>query len=241
MEDKYKSMTVPQLAGEESFIRWVTKGENHQYWSGLQQNPEQAETISQATQVVQSLVSLSAHQIPQADKKELWNKINTSIQKNPQTVSTKSYSIIRWSIAIAASLALLVWFNSFRGIERVIAGNAETKEISLPESSQVIVNADSRLVYNKNKFNDDRELKLDGEAFFKVKPGSHFTVKTDQGTVTVLGTSFNVISRPGIFEVSCHTGKVLVTNNANEKLFQENPFVALLLPVQRNDPRAGHH
>ncbi|HUR30521.1 MAG TPA: FecR domain-containing protein, partial [Saprospiraceae bacterium] len=180
-------------------------------------NPEKAEIIAQASIVVKSLVSTPESQIPDSEKTELWNKINSSVQKNSPT-STKSYSLIRWSIAAAASLALLFWLNSFRGLERVTADNGEKKEISLPESSHVIVYAGSKLVYNKNKFTDARELMLEGEAFFEVKPGSRFIVKTDQGTVTVLGTSFNVISRPGIFEVTCHTGKVLVINNAKEEM-----------------------
>ncbi|HUR31769.1 MAG TPA: hypothetical protein VMZ69_10090, partial [Saprospiraceae bacterium] len=139
MEDKYKSMTVPELAGEDSFIRWVTKGENHQQWSAWQQNnPEKNEIIAQASIVVKSLVSTPESQIPDSEKTELWNKINSSIQKSTQSSSTKSYSLIRWSIAVAASLALLFWLNSFRGFERVTADNGENKEISLPESSHVI-------------------------------------------------------------------------------------------------------
>ena len=40
----------------------------------------------------------------------------------------------------------------------------------------------------------------------------NFLVKTELGTVRVLGTSFNVYEREGNFEVQCLTGKVEVSN-----------------------------
>ena len=219
MEDKYKSMTVPELAGEDSFIRWVTKGENHERWSQWQlQNPEKQNTLAEAKSIVKSMIAISAQHLPEQDQIELWNKISRSIQQQGVSPVRKSYSLFRWSIAAAAVLALFVWINSIRDVQKVIAKNGDQKEIILPESSQVIVNAGSKIIYNEDKFTDDRELTLEGEAFFKVHPGSQFTVHTAYGDVTVLGTSFNVIARPGRYEVSCHTGKVSVTNIAEEKV-----------------------
>ena len=72
------------------------------------------------------------------------------------------------------------------------------------------------LEYDAESFFEDRMLYLDGEAFFEVKKGSKFSVTTDQGTVSVLGTSFNVCDRPGRFEVQCKTGKVAVANRSQE-------------------------
>jgi ferric-dicitrate binding protein FerR (iron transport regulator) len=90
---------------------------------------------------------------------------------------------------------------------------------------------------------------LSGEAFFKVNPGSTFKVITDYGTVTVLGTSFNVVARPGRFEVSCYTGKVLVENKSNdkaeikpgEKVFNENEKLDkdLFVPLEAPDWTSG--
>jgi ferric-dicitrate binding protein FerR (iron transport regulator) len=53
-------------------------------------------------------------------------------------------------------------------------------------------------------------LELDGEAYFKVKKGSVFSVVTEQGSVTVLGTEFSVKSRDQYYEVVCYEGKVRV-------------------------------
>ena len=73
----------------------------------------------------------------------------------------------------------------------------------------------STVAFNKNKWSDNREVLLNGEAFFKVAKGSKFDVKTSDGTISVLGTQFNVKQRDGYFEVTCFEGLVAVTHNGN--------------------------
>jgi ferric-dicitrate binding protein FerR (iron transport regulator) len=82
---------------------------------------------------------------------------------------------------------------------------AENQTISLPDGSIATLNASSTLEWESH-----RELSLKGEAFFEVAKGSTFSVKTEHGTVQVLGTSFNVYARPDGFRVACNTGKVEV-------------------------------
>ena len=218
MEDKYKSLTAPELAAEDAFIRWVIKGENDPQWNLWQlHNPQQAESVAEAKQMIRS-INFPIEHISAQETNELWNRINSTIHQQSNPPSRKTYSIVRWSLAAAATLALIIWVSSAGQMVEVMAHSGENKEIFLPESSHVILNAGSKIVYHENNFIADRELKLDGEAFFEVKPGSQFTIKTDHGTISVLGTSFNVISRPGRFEVSCHTGKVSVKTNKNDSL-----------------------
>ncbi len=216
MEDKYKSLTGPELAGEDAFIHWVIKGENHQSWTHWQQkNPEQAGTITEARHIIKSVAALPVEQMNAEEKNEIWRNINASIHRSSEYPARKTSSIIRWSLAAAATFALVFWIMT-QQVQNVIAHAGEKKDITLPESSQIMVNAGSKITYHKKKFTSDRELRLDGEAFFEVNPGSQFTVLTDRGSVVVMGTSFNVISRPGRFEVSCHTGNVIVKKGGEE-------------------------
>lgn len=92
---------------------------------------------------------------------------------------------------------------------------AESKEILLPDSSVVILNSVSKIAYNKRTWERNRNVELVGEAFFKVKKGSKFDVKTSAGTVSVLGTKFNVKQRKGFFEVACYEGRVSVKTHAD--------------------------
>ena len=85
--------------------------------------------------------------------------------------------------------------------------------IELPDASTVTLNALSKVEYNKKKWDQEREIILEGEAFFKVKKGKRFDVVTSEGTVTVVGTEFSVKQRDDYFEVKCFEGIVKVTSN----------------------------
>jgi ferric-dicitrate binding protein FerR (iron transport regulator) len=90
---------------------------------------------------------------------------------------------------------------------------AEQTSIELPDASNVNLNANSLLTFNKNDWEDQRKVYLNGEAFFKVAKGQKFDVITDNGIITVLGTQFNVKQRNNFFEVICFEGLVAVTHN----------------------------
>ena len=59
-----------------------------------------------------------------------------------------------------------------------IGNKSQKQEISLPDNSQVSLNALSSVTYNESSWDENRELTLNGEAFFKVEKGSTFEVKT---------------------------------------------------------------
>ncbi|MCT4630946.1 FecR family protein [Winogradskyella sp.] len=90
---------------------------------------------------------------------------------------------------------------------------AKQTNIELPDASEVMLNANSSLVFNESQWNKNREVKLNGEAFFKVAKGKKFDVITDNGVVSVLGTQFNVKQRNDYFEVTCFEGLVGVKFN----------------------------
>jgi ferric-dicitrate binding protein FerR (iron transport regulator) len=98
----------------------------------------------------------------------------------------------------------------------------ETKDnfdaVNLPDGSQVYLNRNSSVSYDKN-FNP-RNIELEGEAFFSVVSGeTPFTVKTTQGEVDVLGTEFNVKAEAEELEVDVEEGVVdLKTKHDNSKL-----------------------
>ncbi|MBR9757304.1 MAG: FecR family protein [Algicola sp.] len=103
---------------------------------------------------------------------------------------------------------------------------AQKNEINLPDNSEVTLNALSTLTYNKHSWKDNRDVMLQGEAFFKVAKGSKFNVITDLGTVTVLGTQFNVKQHDNFFEVTCYEGLVSVTyQSKNTKLLPGHRFL----------------
>jgi ferric-dicitrate binding protein FerR (iron transport regulator) len=95
---------------------------------------------------------------------------------------------------------------------------AQTEQITLPDNSMVTLNQLSQIEFDDN-WDKERNVHLKGEAYFKVAKGRRFDVKTDFGTVSVLGTQFNVTARDSIFSVICYEGLVqVVHNNKTTKL-----------------------
>lgn len=116
-------------------------------------------------------------------------------------------------IAIAAALTGAVLFTAWLGFRNyntapvqiaavenpdsiIIVKNGEKKRFVLPDGTQVNLNSGSQLKFHKDFGVQDREIWLNGEAFFDVTKDAAlpFMVNTDRMTIRVLGTAFNVKS-----------------------------------------------
>lgn len=121
-----------------------------------------------------------------------------------------------WYIKIAAMLviALSVGYFYYTGTATTqLADRGQTKEFLLPDNSEVVLNAASSAKFKTYNWDNNREVTLDGEAYFKVAKGKKFDVTTNLGTVTVVGTQFNVKARNKRLDVTCFEGKVKVVYN----------------------------
>lgn len=70
---------------------------------------------------------------------------------------------------------------------------------TLSDGTEVWLNAGSTMSYPANPVSGERRVRLNGEGYFKVTkdPRNPFFVMTQQATVKVLGTSFDVKAYPG--------------------------------------------
>ncbi|WP_296382289.1 FecR domain-containing protein [Winogradskyella sp.] len=147
---------------------------------------------------------------------------NFSIKNNyeilePQLKSdnSKANQWLKPLLRIAAILALgfSIYYYSTTIDTELNTDIAQQITVELPDASTVDLNAKSILTFNEKYWSEYREVRLDGEAFFKVAKGQKFDVITDDGVVSVLGTQFNVKQRKSYFEVTCYEGLVAVTHN----------------------------
>ncbi len=129
----------------------------------------------------------------------------------------KSFLKIAAAVVVLLTSSYFVFFNNTKSFSTEIA---QTEIFNLPDNSEVILNAQSKLSYNKKQWKTNRTLDLDGEAFFKVTKGEKFSVITDAGVVQVLGTQFNVKERDNYFEVQCFEGSVRVTSGMNTNILK---------------------
>jgi transmembrane sensor len=128
-------------------------------------------------------------------------------------------------VGAAAGLLLLK-----PGAPEVLAHTNTTGTVQLlrlPDSSRVWLAAGTHIQYNKN-FSRQRQIVLDGEAFFDVAhdPSHPFVVGGGKLEITVLGTRFNVrsYSNAGRTTVSLLSGRVQVSEEGRE--------LAVLTPAQ---------
>ncbi|MBC8754851.1 FecR family protein [Kordia sp. YSTF-M3] len=133
-------------------------------------------------------------------------------QQKPAKKVRALYPILR--VAAILVFAFGIYFTLFLNTTSTIITLAgEKTTIELPDASEVSLNALSSIAYTKKDWDSNRTIELSGEAFFKVAKGKKFDVVTEDGTVTVLGTQFNVKQRANYFEVVCYEGIVKVVSD----------------------------
>lgn len=121
----------------------------------------------------------------------------------------------KWLLA-AASVIILMLVGSLFILNteyRFETMQAQTLEHTLPDGSVVHLNASSWISYKKSYGWFGRKVRMEGEAYFKVKSGKDRFVVTDTQNqqVVVTGTEFNLISRGNTFELKCFEGTVKVS------------------------------
>lgn len=92
--------------------------------------------------------------------------------------------------------------------------------IVLPDGTNVWLNANTSLRYPMAFSKNNREIHLDGEAFFEVvKEKKPFIVKTNKYNVEVLGTTFDVeaYADKSVFKTILYEGKVKLYGSRNKE------------------------
>lgn len=201
-------------------MEWERKWLEGQISSEEASQKNSLESFDQLKRAVEQTKDFSIPSSKSADK--AWQELESKLNHAPQA---KVISMTRrsWITGIAASIILAV--GAFFLIPALDASKtttyntavAENETLTLPDNSIIHLNAVSQVSFNESQWNDERVIDLEGEAFFEVEPGSKFTVRTSAGSVSVLGTSFNVRVREQELIVACKTGKVQVTNLAKNE------------------------
>jgi len=138
----------------------------------------------------------------------------------------KYYGLKKW-IGVAALLIALtgLYFyhanisNLFNPVTKYELSHTSTerKQLELADGTQVWLSPNSKLSYPAKFDGNERQVTLDGEAFFEVAHDAKhpFIIKSGDLNTTVLGTSFNVTAYTNqhTINVTLVTGKVAVALN----------------------------
>nr|WP_294896319.1 FecR family protein [uncultured Pedobacter sp.] len=146
-------------------------------------------------------------------KDEVWAELEKMIEKPlPKKSKVTSFYSKQWQIAASVVfMLLLAGVLGTRLYRKTVSTTPGKQQLAiLPDGSEVQLNSQSEISFNPIWWRMSREVDLKGEAYFKVKKGKKFTVISDNGETSVVGTSFNIFARGDDYEVTCLTGKVRI-------------------------------
>jgi len=232
---RYTDFTVNDFATDEYFQSWVfnTGDESVRvFWENwLLEHPERRYDITEARKVLEA-VKFSNYELIGDELADLWSRIH-SVDKKESSETKRGR--VSWLYRIAASLMVLglvgviyLMSNKEPWLEYHTA-YGETRSITLPDGSTVVLNANSKLtVFSDWNERPVREIWLDGEAFFSVVHkvnNQPFKVITGEGvTVEVLGTTFNVYNRTNGTKIVLNSGQIrlnLPTDQSQEMILMK--------------------
>jgi transmembrane sensor len=160
--------------------------------------------------IYQKIANYSSQlEAPAFDENKLYDSIVSVKKESRKVIALHQTMWFKIAAIVVLFLGLSVFYKTSIAISEY-AKNGEQTNFSLPDHSQVVLNAGSEINYNKWNWDKRRHLELTGEAYFRVAKGKKFEVQTDLGMVTVLGTQFNVKARGNRFDVTCYEGRVKV-------------------------------
>lgn len=149
--------------------------------------------------------------------------------------------LFRIAAVIAGIILGIGLYNWLKPSEEWIVYTSEqvVKEVRLPDSTLVTLAPGSSVRYEARAFKSQRNVEMQGKAFFQVKrdPQHPFSVQNDQAKVQVLGTEFQVASHADATEVWVQSGKVSFSSRKNKEGIILTRGMSAVLVSQEDQPK----
>ena len=192
--------------------------------------------VSEEEEIMKKWNDLKNREQEIIDVDRAWEKLNRRIEAANPSISLPAgrNSFLRTFARIAAMVLIVAgtgWllFEVAAPQKITVATSANEKniEVLLADGSTVYLNRDSHLTYPKSFRGESRRVSLRGEAYFDIAPDTehNFIIDAGKASVSVVGTSFNVITENDESEVEVYvsSGKVMVTSEDGEQTLTLEP------------------
>jgi len=205
----------------------LTTGEQRVTLDSVSMNEIEKEQLQKITNQVDLYFDLKKYPADHA-----WKKVESRIHGKTSNKNSKLRQLITnplYRIAAAVIFAAILLVSGYEAIYNssvsvamleISANNQVLNTFTLPDGTLVSLNSDTKLIYPKKFGRKTREVTIEGEAFFEVKPNKNkpFIIHAGKAQIKVLGTSFSVNAYPSTkqVEVIVKTGKVQVLNKMTE-------------------------
>ncbi|WP_217602602.1 FecR family protein [Chitinophaga sp. GbtcB8] len=228
----YADFSVTDFLADDFFTEWVLRPnvENQSFWEAWQQHYPEKQTVIAEARVMLLSLEYQRHQMPGESYDRIWHALHGKMEHAlPETMLMQRTHYRRnWRRAamftgVCGILVLCTLWLLRKEDKRAVYTSqfGENRRLLLPDSSVVILGPHSAL--KATAFSPEtktREVWLDGEAYFMIKPdlqgNKPFTVHTGDLNIEVLGTEFNVSNYDGRPQVVLHSGKVALRDNTKK-------------------------
>ena len=118
----------------------------------------------------------------------------SSVGRVWQRVAAVAVVVVMTGLGVLAGHWLMPSQQGAEGLLSIRTGVGERSNVTLPDGTEVQLNAKTTVTYDCSMPHDERRVQVDGEAYFNVaKDAEHpFVVSADGVDVTCLGTAFNI-------------------------------------------------
>jgi transmembrane sensor len=177
----------------------------------------------------------------QAYTEALWEEIAAAIREPAQQRRPwRNLAIIAASLIVVMLFGYFGYVEYSRNTRELITKSApfgEKSIVTLSDGSRVFLNSGSSISFPRVFDESQREITLEGEAFFDVKPNPKrpFIVRTGDLVTRVLGTSFDIMAfDTNEISVTVATGRVQVFQDPDKASSQNDRLEPVFLdPEQR--------
>ncbi len=256
-EKTYQSYTTDDFLQDPAFIRFVKdrKEEDLQFWEAFEKSEVNANAYVAAKKQLEYIYTARRVTMPENFSTDVFAMINRSIDQHQQKKSglRKLYRYVGSAAALLALTLFALWLNSANITISTTYG--EIKDITLPDGSVVTLNANSSIKYPMLwRINNRRNVRLKGEAYFKVvhtnkdpkniAEKDRFQVFTERLHIQVLGTEFDVKDRNQMAKIVLTRGSINVLSLVSGKHYILKPKQMALetkeepLKIVQTDPEA---
>jgi transmembrane sensor len=226
---KKKYNTINDFLDDGSFENWALQnnGTDINFWEfWIANNPDKEELVNKARDLVLG-VSFDTDFVGAGKVALEWNKLEAKIQAKKFKPKRKVRFLKQFSVAASLLLLISVGFYFMNNNSKIThkTNYGEILNIKLQDGSDVTLNSNSSLSYYNN---ESRKVWLSGEAFFqvdkKVVTNAKFWVFTNDLSVEVYGTSFNVNTKKKKTDVFLEEGSIWLKlkNGIDKKMIPGN-------------------
>ena len=224
--------TINDFLDDVSFKNWVhqNNGTDVGFWDfWIANNPDKKELVNTAKDLVLG-VSFDKNFVNKQKVALEWKKLEAKIEAKKTIPKRKTRFLKQFSAAASILLLISVGLYFLNTNSRIThkTNYGEILNIKLQDGSNVTLNSNSSLSYYDNA---SRKVWLTGEAFFqvdkKVATNAKFWVITNDLSVEVYGTSFNVNTKKKKTDVFLEEGNIwLKLNNGIDKKMVPGNYIS---------------